>query len=146
MTDPTPRTADTARDALIEKCADAVWNAGHYTFGADLDDLIALAAAEALSKEERGPEAFDWLLRWLRDVLLVAVGAGSDHVLNLDQKAGMQALAERIDIDELLDLINDLEKLERQAHRNLNVQMALETILLRVRHLLTPQDTADTPR
>ena len=105
-----------------------------------------LAAAEALSKEERGPEAFDWLLRWLRDVLLVAVGAGSDHVLNLDQKAGMQALAERIDIDELLDLINDLEKLERQAHRNLNVQMALETILLRVRHLLTPQDTADTPR
>ena len=28
---------------------------------------------------------------WLRDILLVAVGAGSDHVLNLDQKAGMQA-------------------------------------------------------
>jgi len=58
----------------------------------------------------------------------------------------MQALAERIDIDELLDLINDLEKLERQAHRNLNVQIALETILLRVRHLLIPHDTADTPR
>ena len=91
-------------------------------------------------------DAFDWLLRWLRDVLLVAVGAGSDHVLNLDQRAGMQALAERVDIDELLDLISDLEKLERQAHRNLNVQMALETILLRVRQLLNPHDPADAPR
>jgi DNA polymerase-3 subunit delta' len=102
-----------------------------------------LASAEALAKADRAPEAFDWLLRWLRDLLLLAVGAGSDHVLNLDQRAGMQALAEHIDIDELLYLINDLEKLERQAHRNFNVQIALETILLRVRHLLVPQNTAD---
>lgn len=105
-----------------------------------------LTAAEALAKGDRGPEAFDWLLRWLRDVLLLAVGAGSDHVLNLDQRAGMQALAERIDIDELLNLIGDLEKLERQAHRNLNVQIALETILLRVRELLPSHHRADTPR
>ncbi len=105
-----------------------------------------LAAAEALAKGDRGPEAFDWLLRWLRDVLLVAVGAGSDHILNLDQRAGMQALAAHINIDDLLDLIGDLEKMERQAHRNLNVQIALETILLRVRQLLTPRNTADAPR
>ncbi len=102
-----------------------------------------LTTAEALAKADRGLEAFDWLLRWLRDVLLLAVGAGSDHVLNIDQRTAMQALAERIDIDELLDLISDLEKLERQAHRNVNLQMALETILLRVRHLLAPQNTAD---
>ena len=31
---------------------------------------------EALAKGDRGPEAFDWLLRWLRDMLLIAVGAG----------------------------------------------------------------------
>ncbi len=105
-----------------------------------------LAATEALAKGDRGPEAFDWLLRWLRDVLLVAVGAGSDHILNLDQRAGMQALAAHIDIDDLLDLIGDLEKMERQTHRNLNVQIALETILLRVRQLLTPHNTVDAPR
>ncbi len=105
-----------------------------------------LASAEALAKGERGLEAFDWLLRWLRDVLLLAVGAGSDHVLNLEQRHAMQTLAERIDIDELLNLIGDLEKVERQAHRNLNLQMALETILLRVRHLLTPQQNADAGR
>lgn len=105
-----------------------------------------LAAAEALAKGDRGPEAFDWLLRWLRDILLIAVGAGSDHILNLDQRAGMQALAAHINIDDLLDLIGDLEKMERQAHRNLNVQIALETILLRVRQLLTPPGTADRSR
>ncbi|MEP7152823.1 MAG: DNA polymerase III subunit delta' [Nitrospira sp.] len=105
-----------------------------------------LATAETLAKADRALEAFDWLLRWLRDVLLLAVGAGSDHVLNLDQRTDMQALAEGLDIDELLDLISDLEKLERQANRNLNLQMALETILLRVRHLLTPQNTADASR
>ncbi len=105
-----------------------------------------LATAETLAKADRALEAFDWLLRWLRDVLLLAVGAGSDHVLNVDQRTGMQALAERIDIDELLDLISDLEKMERQANRNLNLQMALETILLRVRHLLTPQHQAGASR
>ncbi len=105
-----------------------------------------LATAETLAKAERALEAFDWLQRWLRDLLLVAVGAGSDHLLNLDQRRDMQVLADSLDIDALLDLISDLEKLERQANRNLNLQMALETVLLRVRHLLTPQHNADAPR
>ena len=72
-----------------------------------------------------------------------------DHILNLDQRADMQKLAERVDIDALLTLIGDLDQLERQAHRNLNIQIALETILLRVRQLLTPsgrQVTADRSR
>ena len=47
-------------------------------------------------------------------------------------------------IDELLDVISDLEKLERQANRNVNLQMAMETILLRVRHLLIPQSPVGT--
>lgn len=105
-----------------------------------------LTTAEALAKADRATEAFDWLLRWLRDVLLLAVGAGSDHLLNLDQRTNMEALAERIDIDELLDLISDLEKLERQASRNVNLQMALETTLLRVRHLLGAQHEAGSQR
>lgn len=98
-----------------------------------------LAAAETLAKADRVLEAFDWLLRWLRDMLLLAVGAGSGHLLNVEQRKEMQALSERIAIEELLDLISDLEKLERQARRNVNLQMALESTLLRVRHLLTPQ-------
>jgi DNA polymerase-3 subunit delta' len=105
-----------------------------------------LASADALSKSDRALEAFDWLLRWLRDVLWLAVGAGSDHLLHLSQRAEMEALARRINIDELLDLIGDLETLERQAHRNVNLQMALETFLLRLRHLLVPGQPSGTGR
>jgi DNA polymerase-3 subunit delta' len=105
-----------------------------------------LATAETLAKSDRALEAFDWLLRWLRDMLLLAVGAGSDHVLNLDQRKDMEALAERIDIDTLLDLVGDLEKLEQQASRNVNLQMALETTLVRVRHLLGAQHEAGSQR
>jgi DNA polymerase-3 subunit delta' len=101
-----------------------------------------LATAETLAKADRAPEVFDWMLRWLRDLLLLTVGADSDNVLNVEQRNEMQALAARIPVDELLDLISSLERLEQQAHRNVNLQMALETILLRVRHLLAPQPTA----
>ncbi|HVG01751.1 MAG TPA: DNA polymerase III subunit delta' [Nitrospira sp.] len=105
-----------------------------------------LATAETLTKADRAGEAFEWLLRWLRDLLWLAVGAGSDHLLNLSQRAEMETLARRINIDELLDLISDLETLERQAHRNVNLQMALETFLLRLRHLLVPEQEASTRR
>lgn len=98
-----------------------------------------LTTAEALAKAERGPEAFDWLLRWLRDLMLLAVGAGADHLLNIELRTEIQPLAERVDIAALLDLIGELERLERQAHRNLNIQMALETVLLRLRALFVPQ-------
>ncbi|MBX3237362.1 MAG: DNA polymerase III subunit delta' [Nitrospiraceae bacterium] len=98
-----------------------------------------LTTAEALAKAERGPEAFDWLLRWLRDVMLLAAGADADHLLNLEQRSELQSLARHIDVNGLLDLIGELERLERQAHRNLNIQMALETILLRLRALIGSQ-------
>ena len=97
-----------------------------------------LATAETLAKADRAVEAFNWLLRWLRDLLWLAVGAGSDHLLNQGQRTEMAALAQRIDIDELLDLISDLATLERQANRNVNLQIALEAFLLRLRHLLLP--------
>ena len=105
-----------------------------------------LTSAETLTKADRAVEAFDWLLRWLRDLLWIAVGAGSDHLLNLSLRTEMEALAQRIDIDELLDLISDLENLERQANRNVNLQIALEAFLLRLRHLLVPEHGASPCR
>jgi DNA polymerase-3 subunit delta' len=95
-----------------------------------------LTTTEALAKAERIPEAFDWLLRWLRDLLLIAVGAGSGHVLNVERRTELQSLAEGIDVTALLDMIGELDRLECQAHRNLNQQIALETVLLRLRSLL----------
>ena len=74
-----------------------------------------LAAAEALCESRaRHRTAFDWLLRWMRDVAPGSPSAPAPIMCSTwINEAGMQALAGRIDIDELLDLIHDLEKLER---------------------------------
>lgn len=92
-----------------------------------------LAAAETLGKGEQSGETLAWLGRWLRDILLVRVGADSDSILNIEQLPMLQAAADKIPVEVLLELLGDIEKLEQQANRHLNLQLALETILLRLR-------------
>lgn len=92
-----------------------------------------LTAAEALAKTDRAQEALAWLKRWLRDLLLVRVGADPDALLNLDCLPALESTASNMDVTTLLDLLGDIEILEQQATRNLNVQLALECILLRLR-------------
>jgi DNA polymerase-3 subunit delta' len=59
-----------------------------------------------------------------------------DQILHLDQLADLRRYAQRADVDILLALLNDIERTEQQATRNLNVQMALETTFLRLREAL----------
>ncbi len=92
-----------------------------------------LTAAEALAKTDRAQEALAWLKRWLRDLLLVRVGADPDALLNLDCLPALESTASNMDVTALLDLLGHIEILEQQATRNLNVQLALECILLRLR-------------
>jgi DNA polymerase-3 subunit delta' len=94
---------------------------------------LLLAAAETLGKGEQSAETLAWLGRWLRDILLVRVGADSDSVLNIEQLPALQAAANMIPVEMLLELLGDIEKLEQQANRHLNLQLALESILLRMR-------------
>ncbi|MEK9139542.1 MAG: DNA polymerase III subunit delta' C-terminal domain-containing protein, partial [Nitrospirota bacterium] len=95
-----------------------------------------LSAAESLAKTDRGEETLAWLTRWIRDLIIVIVDGDHDQILHLDQLADLRRYAQRADIDALLTLLNDIERTEQQATRHLNVQMALETILLRLREAL----------
>src|SRR5581483_6067536 len=70
-----------------------------------------LASAEALAKGDRGPEALDWLARWLRDVLLVQVGAEPDFLIDLERLAELKEAAKAIDATALLDLLAEIEAL-----------------------------------
>jgi DNA polymerase-3 subunit delta' len=97
-----------------------------------------LSAAEALHKEQRANEALEWLGRWLRDLLLVRVGADADNVLNADQLTELQALARSLEPEAILDILSEIETIQRAASRNLNLQLALETILLRLRDAALP--------
>jgi DNA polymerase III subunit delta' len=95
-----------------------------------------LTSAESLAKADRGREVLNWLGRWIRDLVIVLVGGDRDQLLHLDQAEQLHRYAQQADVGLLLDLLNEIERTEQQATRHLNVHMALETILLRLRDAL----------
>jgi DNA polymerase III subunit delta' len=104
-----------------------------------------LTAAEALHKADRAQEAFDWIARWVRDLLLVRLGADPDHLLNRDRLADLQRDARDARPELLLGLLDEIQAAERGAARNLNLQLALEQVLLHLREALSPPETRGMP-
>lgn len=101
-----------------------------------------LTAAESLAKADRGLEILGWLMRWIRDLVLVRVGGDQEQILHLDHLPQLQHYAKQADVGLLLDLMKDIERTEQQATRHLNLHMALETCLLRLREALGLAQTA----
>ena len=95
-----------------------------------------LSAAEAIAKGDRAQDTLAWLARWIRDLLLIQVGGDRDQLLNLDDLKTLEAYARQAGTDQLLDLLREIELTEQRVTRNLNLHMALETILLRLRDAL----------
>ena len=95
-----------------------------------------LTSAESLAKADRGAETLSWLSRWIRDLLIVLVDGNHEHLLHLDQLDQLRHYARQADATMLLDLLREIERTEQQATRHLNLHMALETILLRLRDAL----------
>jgi DNA polymerase III subunit delta' len=95
-----------------------------------------LSAAEAIAKADRAPEILSWLVRWIRDLVFLQVGGDRDQLLYADTLSTLEAYARNAETDVLLGLLEDIEKTEQQATRHLNLHMALENILLRLRDAL----------
>ena len=95
-----------------------------------------LTAAEALHKSDRGPEVLDWLAQWVRDLLLVRIGVGQDYLIHVEQLAALQGAARGAAPDKLSGLLEEIDGLQRSAGRHLNLQMALESVLLHLREAL----------
>lgn len=96
-----------------------------------------LTAAEALHKSDRAQETLEWIEQWIRDLILVGVGADPDSLLNLERLPELQEATKGLRLDLLLDLLTEIESIQRSATRNVNLQMALENILLRLREAVT---------
>lgn len=92
-----------------------------------------LSSAEAIAKTDRAQETLTWLTRWIRDLVLLQIGGDRDQILYLDDLATLETYAKQADTDSLLDLLREIELTEQRATRHLNLHMALETILLRLR-------------
>ena len=92
-----------------------------------------LSSAETIAKTDRGQDMLVWLARWIRDLVLLQIEGDRDQILNLDDLATLETYAQKADTDALLDLLREIELTEQRATRHLNLQMALEVILLRLR-------------
>lgn len=97
-----------------------------------------LTTAEALSKGGRALEALEWIGRWLRDLLLIRLGADADSVVNYDRLALLKEVAAHARPETLIELLDELVALERASTRNLNLQLLLENLLLRLRDAIAP--------
>ena len=94
-----------------------------------------LTAAEALSKADRAEEVLEWIARWVRDLVLIQIGADSDYLLSADAPQHMHQVASGASLDDLLSLLDAIEAFQRGATRHLNHQLAVENILLRLRDI-----------
>lgn len=97
-----------------------------------------LSAAESLAKSDRATEALEWIAQWLRDLLLVTIGAPPGLMLNTERMAELKEIARAIRLDALLDLLSEVERIHRASTRNINLQLALETLLLQLRDAVHP--------
>ena len=92
-----------------------------------------LSSAEAIAKADHAQDMLVWLARWIRDLVLIQVGGDRDQVLYLNDLKTLESYAQQANTDSLLDLLREIEMTEQRATRHLNLHMALEMILLRLR-------------
>jgi DNA polymerase-3 subunit delta' len=101
--------------------------------------------AEAIAKADRAQDVLGWLARWIRDLVLIQVGSDREQLFYVDQLTTLEAYARQANTDLLLDLLQDIETTEQNATRHLNLHIALETILLRLRDAVTSSSTVVSP-
>ncbi|RPH80885.1 MAG: DNA polymerase III subunit delta' [Nitrospiraceae bacterium] len=95
-----------------------------------------LSSAEAIAKADRAQDMLGWLARWIRDLVFLQIGGDRDQLLYLDDLTTLESYARQANTDSLLDLLREIELTEQRATRHLNLHMALEMILLRLRDTL----------
>src|SRR5205809_553999 len=98
-----------------------------------------LAACEAVAKSDQAEAAFGWLATWFRDLVLVKIVADRARLVNADCQAELEALASRLPVETMVDLAAYVESMTRGLERNLNKQLLLEGLLLRLKAALQPQ-------
>jgi len=89
-----------------------------------------------VAKSEQAEAALEWLATWFRDLALVKTGSDRARLINMDCMEELDRLAARLPLDKILELAGCVESMEKGLERNLNKQLMLEGLLLRLRAAL----------
>ncbi|MEE9233039.1 MAG: DNA polymerase III subunit delta' [Nitrospirales bacterium] len=82
--------------------------------------------SEGLVKSHQVQEALHWFWLALRDLLFLALDSTRSPMVYREQESTLRNLAKTIPPSAILQLIQELNQLERGQHRNLNLQIGLE--------------------
>ena len=93
-------------------------------------------AAEAVAKSEQAEAALCWLAGWFRDLAIIKVGGDPRRLLNTDCLDELKRFATDLALEKILELADFVESMEKGRERNLNKQLMLEGLLLRLRAAL----------
>src|SRR5947208_14655680 len=93
-------------------------------------------AAEAVAKSEQAEAALGWLAGWFRDLAIIKVGGDPSRLLNTDCLDELNRFATNLALEKILELADFVESMEEGLERNLNKQLMLEGLLLRLRAAL----------
>jgi hypothetical protein len=82
--------------------------------------------SEGLVKSHQVQEALHWFWLALRDLLFLALDSTRSPMVYREQESTLRNLAKTTTPSAILQLIQELNQLERGQHRNLNLQIGLE--------------------
>ena len=89
-------------------------------------------AHELAEEKERLPEILEILQAFYRDLLLFHNGAPENELVNIDLMEKIRRAAQRETLPELLRKLDALTAAHRQIARNVNRQLAMDVLLLRL--------------
>ena len=89
--------------------------------------------AERLSAEKTAlPDILEIFQAFYRDVMMTLQGRGDEDLVNLDLKEKIQRVSGRESIASVLAKLEALIEVRRQLDRNVNRQLAMEVLLLKL--------------
>ncbi len=106
----------------------------HLTSAAQIFDI-----SESLVKANQVNEAIHWFYQGLRDVLLLALDESKSPLLYWDQESALRQLSRRLSPSAIVELLQELIRLEHGQQRNLNIQIGLEQFFFLLQDHLYPE-------
>ena len=104
-------------------------------FQGDLEDALSFAEEQSAGGEgrEQAQLVLDRIEAWLRDALLLSLGAKEAQLINPDLEAQAQAIADSAGHERLFSWIDSLQAARAAMQANANPRLTMESFLLSVR-------------
>lgn len=82
----------------------------------------------------------EFMAQWYRDMMILSEGVPEDHVIHVSHIPELKRGADRIGGPELAAILESVEDAREAIEANTNVQLTLDTLLLRIRDRTLPKE------